>query len=268
MLKVETLTKEIRALGVRSGGVLMVHASLRRLGQVEDGASGVIQALRGAIGPAGTLIAMVSWDCSPYEETLNGRKLPDHVRESWPAFCPTISSAYPGYGILNTALLNEPGVRRSPHPDASFAAVGPAADFMTSVHSFDSAYGAGSPLERLVELHGQVLLLGAPLDSVTLLHHAEALAKIPDKRRVTYEMPVLEENGTKTWVRCSDLDSNGILNCYLTGPDAIELIARCYVQDNHGLRGRIGNAACHVFEARHLLDYGVAWLESRHSQSE
>ena len=267
MLKIETLTEEVRALGLRSGGVVMVHSSLRKLGQVEQGAAGVIQALRSALGPTGTLMAMVSWDRSPYAETLDGRTLPGHLKDSWPAFCPVTSSAYPGYGILNSALLCEPGVRRSPHPDASFAVVGPAADFLMRVHPFDSAYGIGSPLERFVDVDGQVLMLGAPLDAVTLLHYAEALAAIPHKRRVTYEMPVLQENGTKAWVRCSDFDSNGILDCYLTGPDAIESIARCYVQDNHGVRGRIGEAVCYLFEARHLLDYGVSWLESRHSRS-
>ncbi|WP_142244972.1 AAC(3) family N-acetyltransferase, partial [Klebsiella pneumoniae] len=39
------------------------------------------------------------------------------------------------------------------------------------------------------------LLLGAPLNSVTALHYAEAVADIPNKRWVTYEMPMLGRNG-------------------------------------------------------------------------
>ena len=49
-------------------------------------------------------------------------------------------------------------------------------------HPDDDGYGARSPFARLVEADGQVLMLGAPLDTVTLLHHAEAVARGADKR--------------------------------------------------------------------------------------
>ena len=35
-------------------------------------------------------------------------------------------------------------------------------------------------------------MLGAPLETVTLLHHAEAIASAPGKRTVTYEIALAD----------------------------------------------------------------------------
>ncbi len=54
------VTRQLRALGVEKGGVLLVHASFRATGPVEGGPLGLIEALRDALGPDGTLV-MPSW---------------------------------------------------------------------------------------------------------------------------------------------------------------------------------------------------------------
>jgi aminoglycoside 3-N-acetyltransferase len=66
------------------------------------------------------------------------------------------------------------------------AAVGRSPPCSSPITPSDDAYGAGTPYARLVELGGRVALLGAPLDTVTLVHHAEAVAEVPGKRRVSY----------------------------------------------------------------------------------
>jgi len=48
------ITRDLRALGVREGGTLLVHSSLSSLGFVRGGPKAVIEALRAAIGPQGT----------------------------------------------------------------------------------------------------------------------------------------------------------------------------------------------------------------------
>jgi len=47
--------------------------------------------------------------------------------------------------------------------------------------SLEQGYGIDSPLERLVARDGSVLLLGAPPDSLRVLHRAEYLADVPEK---------------------------------------------------------------------------------------
>lgn len=265
-MPVPKLATELRGLGLEPGDLVMVHASLRALGPIEGGAAGVVAALLDAIAPGGTLMAFVSWDRSPYEETLNGRVMDAAMRAAWPAFDPHAAGAYPGFGMLNAAIVTHPQARRSAHPDASIAAIGPLADHLVAPHRLGEAYGRGSPLERFVAARGRVLLLGAPLDAVTVLHHAEALACIPGKRRVSYEMPVLDAQGRKAWVRAEDFDSNGILDCYAQPgePDAVERIARDYADLGHHRAGRVGQADCLLLDADALVAFAVAWLEHHH----
>ncbi len=220
----KAITEALQKLGVQTGDLLMVHASLKAIGPVEGGAETVVAALRSAVGPTGTVMGYASWDRSPYEETLNGARLDDEARRTWLPFDPATAGTYRGFGLLNQFLVQAPGARRSAHPDASMVAVGPLAETLTEPHELGHALGEGSPVERFVRLGGKALLLGAPLNSVTALHYAEAVADIPNKRWVTYEMPMLGRDGEVAWKTASDYDSNGILDCFaIEGkPDAVE----------------------------------------------
>jgi aminoglycoside N3'-acetyltransferase len=163
-------------------------------------------------------------------------------------------------------LAKLPGARRSGHPDASMLAIGAAAEHLAAEHPLESAYGPGSPLERFLELEGKVLLLGAQPDALTVLHYAEAIAPIPHKRRVSYEMPVLDAQGRPEWRRVEDFDSNGVLDIYAAegGPDAVERIGREYLRRDRHREGRVGAAAAQLIDARDLVRFGVAWLVARH----
>jgi aminoglycoside N3'-acetyltransferase len=170
--------------------------------------------------------------------------------------------------LLNQFLVDTPGALRSAHPDASMVAVGPHAHELIEPHRLGQAFGPGSPLERFVKGEGKVLLFGAPLDSVTVLHYAEAMADIPGKRRVTYEMPILDANGQTVWERAEDFDSNGILDCFANDGemDAVETIARAYVGLRRHREGRVANANCYLFDAPDIVSFGVSYLEQRFAQ--
>ncbi len=259
------LVESLGALGVREGDLLMVHASLRAIGPVDGGPPQILAALLDAVGPGGTIAAFVSWDRSSYEETLNGAVLGERERRAWPAFDPTANpEPYAEFGAFNRFICSHPAVRRSAHPDASFAAIGRLADEITRDHPLVEGYGPDSPLGRIVRMQGRVLLIGAGLDAVTVLHHAEVLADIPGKRRVSYEVPIAAPAG-KRWVRAENFDTNGILDEFAVPgrPDAVEAIARDYVAQGHGRRGRVGAAECRLFEAGPIVDFGVRWLERR-----
>lgn len=263
MHTLRSITEALQKLGVQPGDLLMVHASLKAIGPVQGGAETVVAALRSAVGPSGTVMAYASWDRSPYEETLNGARLDEEARRSWPPFDPATAGTYRGFGLLNQFLTQAPGARRSAHPDASMVAVGPLAETLTAPHELGHALGEGSPVERFVRLGGKVLLLGAPLDAVTALHYAEAIADIPGKRRVTYEMPMPGSDGEVLWKTATDFDSNGILDCFAREgePDAVETIAAAYVKLGRHREGMVGCAPCRLFDAQDIVSFGVAYLE-------
>lgn len=229
----------------------------------------MLRCLLSAVGPSGMLMGYAAWDRSPYEETLNGAALSEDERASWPAFDPATANVYPGFGMFNAVLANQPGARRSAHPDSSVVAIGPLAETIVAPHALGDAFGPRSPIERFIAHNGKVLLLGAPLDAVTVLHYAEAVADIPGKRRVSYEMPLLDADGHKIWQKTEEWDSNGILDCYaIEGePDAVERITMDYVATHKPPLGKVGNANCFLIDASDIVHFGIEWLERRHGAS-
>lgn len=262
------LTADLRRLGLQPGDLVMIHASLKAVGVIEGSAVAVVGSLLDAVGPGGTLMGYASWDRSPYEETLNGAQMDEQARRAWPPFDPATAGTYRGFGLLNQFLVETPGALRSAHPDASMVAIGALAKELTEPHRLGEALGRGSPLERFVRSGGKVLLLGAPLDAVTALHYAEAIANIPGKRRVTYEMPLLGPEGRTVWTLVEDFDSNGILDCFAVDgkPDAVETIANAYVALRRHREGCVGDAPCYLFDAQDIVSFGVAYLERNFGQ--
>ncbi len=154
------LVAQLHALGVEPGGVLLVHTSFRAVRPVEGGPAGLVAALRDALGPAGTLV-MPSWggdDERPFD--------------------PAATPADPDLGVVADTFWRLPGVRRSAHPFA-FAAAGPEAERVTGDPLPLPPHGPESPVGRVHELDGQVLLLGVGHTENTTLHLAELLGGAP-----------------------------------------------------------------------------------------
>jgi aminoglycoside 3-N-acetyltransferase len=73
-----------------------------------------------------------------------------------------------------------------------------------AAHSLDDDRGEGSPLARVYDLDGQVLLLGVGHDNYTSLHLAEYRAAFPGRRWEGQGSPVLVD-GVRRWVRYQNL---------------------------------------------------------------
>ncbi|MET8980217.1 aminoglycoside 3-N-acetyltransferase [Streptomyces sp. NPDC004539] len=261
------LTRDLSALGLRRGDVVMFHTRLSAIGYVPGGPQTVIGALQDVVGTAGTLMVTCGWnDAPPYEFLTWPAEWQAAVRAEHPAYDAESSEADHNNGRLPEALRRRPGAVRSRHPDASFAALGAQAETLTADHPWNDPHGPGSPLAKLVELNGRVLLLGAPLDTLTLLHHAEALAEAPGKRFVDYEQPLLVD-GERVWRRFHDIDSEEGAFDYSTvvpgGTDPFEAIARDLLATGSGRRGRVGAAESHLFEAPETVAFARAWLEEK-----
>jgi len=253
------LVNDLRNLGVLSGQVVMLHASVKAVGWIVGGPDMVIQALLDVLTPEGTLMMLVGWEDSPYElaQWPEGRQLA--YLEECPPFDPARSRAYRKWSILTEYLRTWPGARRSDHPDGSFAAVGPQARWITENHPLQYGYGPESPLAKLYEMGGQVLLLGAPFNSITLLHYAEHLANVPNKRVVRYKMPVLRD-GQRMWVEIEEFDTNQGIG----GRDAgeyFETIAREFLSSGKGRAGKVGAAQSYLFDAADLIQFAIQWME-------
>jgi aminoglycoside 3-N-acetyltransferase len=238
----------------------MVHTRMSALGWVVGGSETVVRALLDALGPEGTLMAYASWADHVY--TLEDR--PGEYRSAYlaepPRWDPATGEVDPDYGRIPERVRTWPGTLRSVHPEASVVALGPRAGWLTSEH--EDGYGVGSPFARLVEAGGDVLMLGAPLETVTLLHHAEAIASAPGKRTVTYEI-ALADVATRSY---TDIETSGGAYPYESlglDDDEFAVIARDALAAGVGVRGAVGEATCHVFPARALTEFAVGWIDER-----
>ena len=135
--------------------------------------------------------------------------------------------------------------RRSNHPEASVVAVGAKAEWLTEDHPLNYPYGPGSPFAKLCEADGKVLLLGTPLNTLTILHHAESLAQVPDKRIVRYRMPVLCD-GERVWVEIEHIDtSRGIVDGHSSG-EYFTAIVKGYLGKGKGRSRTVGTAKSYL----------------------
>jgi aminoglycoside N3'-acetyltransferase len=249
---------DLHRLGIRPGDTVMAHASLRRVGAVEGRAAGVVQALDAAVAPAGTLLMHVG----PADDwaLVNDRSASERTAmlTDAEAFDPLQTPTDPDIGVLAEVFRQLPGTLVSNHPEGRFGARGRLAERLTSDVPWDDYYGPCSPLERLVELHGKVLRLGADTNTVTLLHYAEYLARLPAKRRVVRYRRIQEPTGPVIRrVECLD-NSEGIAD--YPGDDYFGVILSEYLATGRATQGMVGRARSELIDAADLVAFAVDWM--------
>lgn len=231
-----TLVKQLEALGVGQGSIVMVHASMRAVGgRAED----VVRALLEAVGPGGTVSAYVDFEAV------------DDVR----GFDLARSPAARDHGVFAEVLRRWPGAVRSHNPGASMAAVGARAAWLCAEHPMNYGYGPGTPLGRIVEAGGAVLLLGSHFDHVTLLHYAEHVARIEGKRVVRY---TVEADGVERTIEEFDT-SEGVVDAM---PERyFERVVQAFVNEHTVSSGLVGSAQSYLLDARALAAFAADRME-------
>ena len=153
------LEEPIDALGIRPGTALFVHSSLKAVCHGVR-AEALIEGLRAAVGAEGTLLFPTFTDRQ--EGYFDPAQTPSTM------------------GVVAEVFRQMPNTLRSRHPRHPVAAQGPAAQALLKGHEETvGPCGADTPFERHARSGGQVLLIGVDLDTLTLLHTAEALLDLP-----------------------------------------------------------------------------------------
>lgn len=223
-----SLERDLRHLGVREGGVLLVHTSFRAVRPVEGGPGELIRALGSAIGANGTLVMPTMTDgTTVFDRTAT----------------PTS-----GMGITAELFWRRRGVVRSTHPGASFAAEGPFAEPICAPQPLSPPHGPDSPVGRVRDLEGQVLLLGVGHSESTTLHLAEAIAGVPYS--VSHPCAVLVD-GIETTISIAETD-----HCCRGFAIADEWLRGRGLQNE----GKVGSADARLCLARDLVAVAVEHL--------
>lgn len=253
------IAADLRALGLRAGDFVMVHASLRRLGPVAGGADGVIEAVLEAIGPEGTMLMVLG--ATDDHAWVNER--PEAERQALLAeaepFDARRTPALADVGTLAEVFRRHPGTVVNDHPEGRFAAHGALAQELLDDTPWDDYYGPGSPLERLMTDGGRVLRLGADPETVTALHHSEYRCSVWPKRRVRRYRRMATSDGPRIRVvECLD-DEHGIVD--YAGEDYFADVLRDYLETGRARTGRVGSARAELLEAHDVMAFGERWMD-------
>ena len=245
---------ELRSLGVEPGMAIIVHSSLGSLGWVCGGPQTVIEALQEAVGRAGTLVMPThsahltdpaGWQNPPVPQSWW-----ETIRQEMPAYDPALTTTL-RMGAIAEAFRKATGARRSDHPQLSFAAWGAHRDVVVADHRLEEGLGESSPLARLYDLDGHVLLLGVGHESNTSLHLAEYRWSGALSRRTTVSNP-MNVDGERRWVSYEDTDHD---------ETDFPTIGEAYEQSHQLQIGHIGEAEARLISQPKLVDFAVVWMD-------
>ncbi len=255
-ITVESLSEDLARLGVKPGMTLLVHSSLSSLGWVCGGSVAVVYALESSVGPSGTLVMPThsgelsdpkNWSNPPVPESWW-----QTIRDSMPAY-DTVLTPTRGMGRIPETFRTQGGVIRSGHPQVSFAARGPKAHQIVSNHPLEFGLGEGSPLSRIYDLAGWILLLGVDHNCNTSLHLAEHRTQAINRNTNLTGAPLVE-NGMRQWCEFHELN--------LDSSDFTSIGEQFAKEPGLLKQGRTGHANALLMPQRELVDFAVRWMES------
>jgi aminoglycoside 3-N-acetyltransferase len=255
LVTVESLTKDLVKLGVKPGMTLLVHSSLSKLGWVCGGSVAVILALQEVLGPNGTLVMPThSGDLSDpaaWENPPVPKDWWQTIYDTMPAYRPDLTPTR-AMGVIPETFRRMDGVLRSDHPQYSFSAIGPHAETITSGHVLEHGFGETSPLARVYDLKGYVLLLGVDHANNTSLHLAEHRANFPGKKMKQNGSPVFVD-GVSQWTVFEEVDYDE--------EDFAQLGVDFAKETGLEIQGLVGKGESRLMSQPALVDYAVEWME-------
>ena len=166
MISAINVKSALRRLGVEEGDSILTHSSFKSLGEVENGAQGVIDGMKMAVGEEGTVIfpTLVQKDFSNAYKNWNKDTTPSDV------------------GYLTEYFRTMPGAKRSDQATHSVAAIGRLSDYITETHGQsglrhgpfgDTPFAADSPWEKMYKLNTKMLFIGVTSRKCTMHHYVE-----------------------------------------------------------------------------------------------
>jgi len=232
MFTKETLVGQIRAMGVLPTDTVMIHTSMKAIGEVEGGADTVIDAFIEALPEGLLLIPTHTW-----WSVWKGKENPVY----------DVRTEKPCIGALPTvAAFRKDGIR-SLHPTHSVWAHGKnAAEFVAGEEKALTPCPPGFMWDRLADVQAKILLLGVGNDKNTFIHAIDEVADIPDRLDpVPFELTIIDHDGNAYrhpfyGHHCSKNDD---VSMQFTNfePALIEMGAQTF--------GKLGNAAVRIVEA-------------------
>ncbi|MFX1497632.1 MAG: aminoglycoside N(3)-acetyltransferase [Promethearchaeota archaeon] len=249
-----SLKQDLKNLGIQEKAIIIMHSSLSSIGWTIGGPISVIKAMMEILTPKGTLIMPTFTGDNTEPSNWQNPPVPEKwwkiIRENMPEFEP-MTTPTRGMGRIVETFRSFPKVFRSTHPVSSFAAWGKYAKKITKIHDLNSDLGENSPLSRIYDLDGQILLLGVSHESNTSLHLAEYRCDYKGKKYTPNASAIKVKNGRR-WFIWNELNHS---------IDDFDQLGRNYELLIQYKPKKVGLAESRLLSQRKMVDFAVKWFK-------
>lgn len=247
------LIHDLQNIGLQAGDAVIVHNSMNKIGWIIGDSVTVIESLMETVTNSGTIVMPAFTTGNTEPSGWNYPSIPKKwwpiVREEMPPFRSDISPIR-GLGRIPEVFRKFPRVHRSNHPILSFTAWGKHAKEIVIDHRLDESFGENSPIGKLYELDGKILLIGVGYDNNSSLHHAEVRANISNIPKKDNGAALIV-NGKRVWKTWNEID--------YSDHDFIE-IGAAYEASIDYKPQLIGQAESRLLSMRDLVDFSARWM--------
>lgn len=224
------LTEDFKNLGIKKDDNVLIHSSMKSIGEVEGGVNTVLDVFCEYLAEYGNIaLPSHSWkNINDEHNIFDPEKEPSCV------------------GILTEMFRKREGVVRSLHPTHSIAIMGKDAQyFVKDEHLIDTPCGRKGCWGKLLDMDFKIIFLGCGTKCNTYIHGVEEWCNVPDRLTEHYHDYKIVMPGGKLFDR-------PIRRHYNADGDISSHYDRIlpYLQErNLVITGKLGDADCYVERA-------------------
>ena len=180
MLTKERLKKQLAEMGIRPDDTVVIHTSMKAIGEVEDGPDGFLDAFCEYLEDGLFLVPTHTWE---------------YVTSENPYY--DVRNSVPNIGLIpRTAAFRRDGIR-SLHPTHSVWAHGKdAAEFVRDEENAGTPAPPGFCWDKLADREAKILLIGVDHRKNTFIHTIDERVDMPDRlSENAFEVTIVDWNG-------------------------------------------------------------------------
>lgn len=247
----EDIKRQLEAIGIQKGMLLMIQGDIKNLGYICGGAQALLEAIMDCIGFEGTIV-MPSFtpdvlDPACMKNLCIDKENWEYVRKESMPFDKKLSAPNKEDELVLQLLRND-GVVRSYHPNYSFVAWGKYAKIICDKHALHFGLSKDSPLGRIYELNGFVLMLGKDYKDCTMFHLAHYNGDTLPIKIVTAP---IEKNNKLNWKDMLDLDLND---------EGFDIIGEIMEERKIVRSMYIGTGQCRLYSSREAVNIATSYF--------
>ena len=251
----EDLIEHLKSIGIQKGMVLYVQSSLEYFSYICGGNRTLVEALQEVVGYDGCIVtnAFSYKNTDPLDRDIDRFKpyQIEIVRDAMPSFSKKLT---PSNNKLANQMMRHEGVYRSNHPIHSFIAWGKYAKLICDKQPLHFSLSKDSPLGKLCELNGFVLLLGIKYEGADIFK----VGRVNDRDTpIRIVSSPIERRGKKSFINMLEYDYN-----YKNTMEIQQMLKeRQIVKETF-----IGRARCRLFNAKEALTLSSGYFHTHTSE--